>query len=100
MLQRKVTNLALDPRSIDRDRLMAGSDGSFPGLITEASFLAPRLARGRMELAMTAVGEGAVIAQPASADAFEQPTQQVNVGLVLRSPTSGLGAADLLDARP
>ena len=76
------------------------STGVLPGLIAEAGLAAPGLARVGVELAVTAVGERAVVPEPPTTDAREQAAEEVDPVPVLRSPAPGLGAPDVLHPRP
>ncbi|MBI2764218.1 MAG: hypothetical protein HYX54_10870 [Chloroflexi bacterium] len=121
MLQRQLADLPIDPRSVDRDRLLLRPEGRddgchgdiverdashlgqhrrLPGRVAEAGLTAPGLARVGVVLAVAAVGEGAVVAELPTTDASEKAAEQVDSIPVLRSPTAGLGASNLLHSRP
>ncbi|MDA8201337.1 MAG: hypothetical protein M0Z49_00965 [Chloroflexi bacterium] len=121
MLQRQLADLPIEPRAVDRDRLLVrperrddrghgdvvqrdasdlGQDRPFPGLIAEASLATPGGTRVGMELAMTAIGERAIVPQLPTTDAFEEAAEQVDAIPVLGSPAAGLGAPNLLHPRP
>ncbi|MHB8671995.1 MAG: hypothetical protein ACYDAD_15795 [Acidimicrobiales bacterium] len=121
MLQRQLADLPVDPRPVDRDRLLVRPERRYdrcegdvvehdasdlcqhrrlPGRVAEAGLTAPGLARVGVVLAVAAIGERSVVPQLATAHAFKEAAQQVDTIPVLRSSTAGLGTSDSLHPRP
>ena len=121
MVQREVADLALNSRAVDRNRPGCGCEGSddrrdraivevnsrhlgedrlLPRLVAVPSLLTPRRARGRVELAVTAVGEGAVAFEAAATHAGQQTTEEVDPRALAGSAALRLGPPDVLYPRP
>ena len=83
-----------------RCRPTCASTGASQVCVAEAGLAAPGLARLRVVLAVAAVGECAVVAEPSTADALEQAASRSSAVPLRRSPAAGLRAPDLLDPRP
>jgi hypothetical protein len=121
MFESEIAHLAFDPRAIDGDGAHCWAEGCdnsgdhsvvkldaadlsehrlLPSLLAEPRMRAPGVARVRMELAVAAIGKRAVAADASAADAFEQPSEQVDTPSVTRTGASELGPPDILDPGP
>src|SRR5215208_5121483 len=99
MLEGQLTDLAVDPGAVEGDRPLRRAkrrddggdrrvteldtrdlceDRRFPGCVGEPGLRSPRLALPDVELAMAAVGKGAVASGSDTAHALEKPTEQVD----------------------
>lgn len=106
VLAREHLDLALEAGLVQGDRAFVGAkcrddlrerrrieshlgdlseDRDVPNLVAQPRSITPRGARVRVELAMSAVGEGSVAPEASAANALEQTPEQVDVAAAFRS---------------
>ena len=121
VLHGEVPHLTFDPSPVQRDRALGRPEGrhhpgdhslvdrdpghlredrGLPGLVAETRLGSPVRTGVEVELPVSAIVERTVAPEPATADAFEQPAEQVDMPAPVRSPTPRLRTPDLLDLPP